>query len=405
MTTRSNKSSAKTSMARAGEFLAAQLIDGDHIEVEVDGTRYVDYDATSDVLFALRALGEQPRAIRKISAFLLHPRSVAAYAHGKPYETSAARLREPLARLALVARFWRAGGHAPRTIDKTLSRLDSTLAGLASSDGRFADTGEHADRSSSTTRHSWAVLATAAADGDGEVLDSATDELLAVQCTDGTFAAVLGAGPCGSGDVAATSLALQALTGQAPMMPVADAVTAGSALPRTIRPVNVPPAAWSKARAKAVQDAAVALLTRTDSSGLPVEVRDRSVVGALAAGRQFVGLDASNGANALAEQQVADGGLPRRAGGRQGDFETTLAAGYAIAGKSWTGAARSPVAPAVRLPLAEQSAPRAVAAGELPRHTSQKITWVLGGLVLLTLLGWALSRFVPRRPRSKGSTS
>lgn len=403
VTSAKKSTTSKTPMAMGGEFLVSHLVDNDHIEVTVDGIRYVDYDATTDVLFTLRALGEQPKAISAMSAFLLHPRSIAAYAYGKPYEESAASYAEPLARLSLVARFWRSDGQAPATIDKTISRLDSSLGALRSGHGSFADVGRFGDQSGSTSRQAWAVLATAAADGGANVLAAAASKLLAAQCSDGTFAAVLSSRSCATGDLGATSIALQALNAQAPLALAAEPATAGAVLGHDdLRAVNVAPEAWEATRAPAMQRAAIALLTRTDVSGL---ADDLEATGQLAAGRQFMGLDATNTAHAVAALQTKDGGLPRRANGKHGDFETTLAAGFALAAKSWTGAARAPVTAIVRLPLAEHAKPEAGRSQAVSRRDSTAAAWGFGSLIAVTVLAWTASQVQRRRRSSKGSTS
>ncbi|UED87406.1 MSCRAMM family adhesin SdrC [Streptomyces profundus] len=94
-----------TPAGRLGAYLAGQLSNGDHVEIVQDGETYVDYDATADLVLALRTLDEQPEAVARATEFLLTPEAIAAYAHGAPYEESDAAYAEPLAKLRLIAGF------------------------------------------------------------------------------------------------------------------------------------------------------------------------------------------------------------------------------------------------------------------------------------------------------------
>ncbi|RMI36570.1 prenyltransferase/squalene oxidase repeat-containing protein, partial [Actinomadura harenae] len=195
---------------RLGSYLAGKLVDGDHIEVTEGGRTYVDYDATADVVFALRSLGEQPVAVTRASRFLLTPESVKAYAYGVPYEKSAAAYAEPLAKLQLIARFLQFEPAAPADLATTVAGLRDGLARLRTPQGRFEDTGSFGSADTSVRRQAWAILATTAGASPGDAAVPLR-VLLGSQCTDGAFPAVLGAATCATGDVTATAAAIAAL--------------------------------------------------------------------------------------------------------------------------------------------------------------------------------------------------
>ncbi|WP_158920818.1 hypothetical protein [Streptomyces sp. NBRC 109706] len=94
-----------TPAGRLGAYLAGQLTNGDHVEIVQDGETYVDYDATADLVLALRTLDEQPQVVARATEFLLTEDSINAYAHGAPYEDTTAAYAEPLAKLRLIAGF------------------------------------------------------------------------------------------------------------------------------------------------------------------------------------------------------------------------------------------------------------------------------------------------------------
>lgn len=334
-----------TPAARLAAYLASRLVGGDHVEVTQDGEKFVDYDATADVVLALRALGEQPGAVEKASKFLLRPDSVKAYAHGAPYEEGDAGYAEPLAKLLIVAKFQQAD----------TSELRTELAALRA-DGKFTDTGSYADPDDSVRRHAWAILATTAVEDDAA---KAMDLLVARQCDDGTFPTAMTGEGCG--DLAATAAALVALNSK----------RAGST------------DKWPDERTKAVVKAAAALTTMTDERGLVLGedgAPDVALSSAVAAARQLAGLDASGAAQALGELEPTD-------------FATSLAAAPGVAGRSWVSAPGSPLAAAVRLPLAleKTDAPPAVAQTASPR---MPLYVGVAGIIVILVLAFAFRRFI-----------
>ncbi|MEV6235512.1 hypothetical protein [Lentzea sp. NPDC051838] len=338
----------KTPAARLGAYLAGKLVRGDHVEVTENDKTYVDYDATADLVLALRALEEQPDAVKKASEFLLTTDSVNAYAHGAGQETGAAAYAEPLAKLVIIAQFQKSG---------RADELRADLVELRGADGLFADTGTYADSEDTVRRHTWAVLATVGDPGQ------AIEALAVRQCRDGLFPERMDATGCETGDLAATAAAVTALNSK----PFTEDAPTG----RT-------PADWSDKRATAFVKAITLLSTKPNGKGV---VEDEggapsiAVSASLAGARQAAGLDASGTAKTLGSLLQDDGGLT--------DFGTSLAAAQGIAGRSWVSADGSPVSPVVRLPLTDAEpvpAPVAQAAAWRPPLWSY---FTLGGALLL----------------------
>ncbi|MFE6610470.1 hypothetical protein [Amycolatopsis sp. NPDC057786] len=364
--------------ARLGAYLANRLVGGDHIEVAEDGKTYVDYDATADVVLALRALDQQPDAIARASQFLLKPEAVQAYAHGAPYEQGQASYAGPLAKLVLVAEFAKSD---------LAGQLRTDLVKLRGADGEFTDTGSFADADETVERHAWAVLATAADPGP------AVELLLSRQCADGTFPKHLDTVECGSGDLAATAAAVTALAAR----PHTDAA-----------PPSRRPDGWSERRVSAFVSAVGALGVRPTGEGMVTGEGgepDVALSAAVAAARQTAGLDASGTARSLGELVQPDGGLAKGAAGET-DFPTTLAAAQGVAGRSWLTAVHSPLSPAIRLPLTEANPSGApVLAAEQSGSPPSWLIWGLAGLAVLLLLTVIALVFVLRRfTKKKGAT-
>ncbi|WBB63798.1 hypothetical protein O7599_15295 [Streptomyces sp. WMMC500] len=438
----SSRPAPDTPAGRLGRYLADRLVDGDHVEVTQDGRRFVDYDATADLVLALLVLGEQPEAAARAARFLLAGDSVAAYAHGVPYEDGPAAYAEPLAKLRVVAGF-RLGGTdapagAPTDAAATAGRLDADLAELRTDEGRFADTGVHGDKSGSTQRHAWAAVATAADPDSAAAAGAALDVLAEHQCADGTFpeAMLPGEDDCASGDLAATAAATVALNarasntagqpaadradgaqstaapdggdgaaasgagsgGGAPGEGPADGSTPGGGAPGA---ASVPDD-WSPQRLDALTAAATALNTAPGDNGLvrkdtdPDSAPDVVLSALVAGGRQAAGLDATATARALGAMLRADGGMAAAPGERRSDPRTSAAVAPGVAGASWTSAPGSPVAPAVTLPAAAALAEKAAADERAQGHGGDDGLpgWALAALVTAAALGTAAAAYV-----------
>ncbi|WP_209020563.1 hypothetical protein [Nocardioides sp. 1609] len=331
---------AATPSGRLGAHLAASLVDGDHVEVTVDATAYVDYDLTAEVVLALRQSGEQPGAARRATRFLLDRRSVAAYVGAAPYERAATYV-EPLARLVLVALASDRPADAARA-----SALADRLAGRADPTG-FAAGGAD-DDVASTTRSAWAVLALTAA-GRPEAAAGAVATLVGAPCDDGLFpTTVAGGAGCATGDPVATALVVQALdaTVRPPDSGPADA------------PADRAPAAWPGERTAALAGAGAALRSAvTVDGGLTLDDDRVSALAAVAIARQAVGLDSTRTRDVLVGTQRTDGGLPATLGATPvtvSDLSTSAAAAPAVAGTSWLTSSASPLEAQVLLPLAAE---------------------------------------------------
>ncbi|ONI82859.1 hypothetical protein ALI144C_17485 [Actinosynnema sp. ALI-1.44] len=367
---------ATSPAGRLGEYLSQRLVNGDHVEVTENNETFVDYDATADLVLALRVLGEQPEVAERVSKFLLRQDSVRAYAHGSAYEKDSAVYAEPLAKLRVVAGFVRRGDDSASDLDATVDQLRTDLASTRTEDGKFADRGEFADSDNSVRRHAWAVLATAA---DDEQSSAGLTLLIKRQCTDGTFPASLKTEQCDTGDLVATAAAVEALNGRKR----GDAPSEGA------------PRDWSSDRANALVKAVDALAGTSE---------DIAVTSAVTGARDAVGLDVRDTAEALRAKLLSDGGLPRL-GAEQSDLVASVASAQGVAGKSWMNATDSPVTPAARLPIGEVKPATNVAA------THRKLPdWTIGGLIglgilLLAAAGYGTYRYINRKTPIEGTRS
>lgn len=397
-----------TPAGRLARFLAASLVGGDHVEVTSGPTRYVDYDATADIVLALRALGEQPATVARATAFLMRPASVAAYAHGAPYERGPAAYAAPLAKLAIIAELFRRDGAAPGDITSQIAPLVRSLEALQGADGTFEDTGTYADRTDTVARHAWATMAVTAL-GAAVDADRAASALVQRQCADGGFAPHMVTVTCATGDPAATGWAAQALdtvrvaTTPAPTTTATalDSATTGGAVP----------AGWDEQRVTAVRRAAALLHGIPSTTGLVIGrtgTVDLAATAVVAAGRQAVGLDASDTARSLGGLQRADGGLampttPATPTTTASDRALTLAAADGLAGRSWTGTTSSPLVTGLR--VLDVSAP----AARPTALSSANDSWWRGPWALLLVviaafvLGAAAHRLLGRRPTTTTS--
>jgi hypothetical protein len=377
---------------RLAAYLAAQLVGGDHVEITENGKTFVDYDATADLVLALRTLGEQPAAALRVTRFLLQPTAIQAYAHGVPYEKGPAAYAEPLAKLAIIARFGQAEASPPADLRQTISTLDADLAGLRGTDGRFTDMGSLADPAQTVRRHVWATLATIAAGSLGSA--TALTVLTRSQCTDGTFPVTLGSGGCASGDLAVTAAAVLALNAQPAAGPSRSSSVAAAAPPD-----------WPAARSDAVGRAAAALASRENGGlvGGHGGGADVALSAAVAAGRQAAGLDATDTARALAGMLQPDGGMAK-AGGTASDPLTSIAVAPGVAGRAWTAASGSPVTTAVRLPLSSLDPGTGSPAADAGTPLWLVVILVAAGL-LIGLVLWLRRYAMPRFTSGKAVAS
>nr|WP_157528402.1 hypothetical protein [Kibdelosporangium sp. MJ126-NF4]CEL18351.1 LPXTG-motif cell wall anchor domain [Kibdelosporangium sp. MJ126-NF4]CTQ97836.1 LPXTG-motif cell wall anchor domain [Kibdelosporangium sp. MJ126-NF4] len=369
---------AQSPAGRLGDYLAHKLVGGDHVEVTENGETFVDYDATADLVLALRVLGEQPEVVERVSKFLLRQESVKAFAYGAPYEKDSAVYAEPLAKLRVVSGFLSHGDDATDEIRATVDQLRTDLAATLAPDGKFADRGEFADSDNTVRRHAWTLLATAA---DDEQSGAALTLLIKRQCADGTFPASMKTEQCDTGDLVSTAAAIEALNGRK----------------RGEAPSDGAPGDWTSARANALTRAVDALAEKS------VDTADVAVNAAVAGARDAVGLDVRDTAEALRAKLLSDGGLPKH-GNEPSDLVTSVASAPGVAGKSWLNAADSPVTPAARLPIGDIKSATAVAA------TRTKVPdWGIGsliglGILLLAAVGYGTHRYVNRKT-SEGKSS
>lgn len=374
-----------TPAGQLGRYLAGQLMGGDHIEVEQDGKRYVSYDLTTQVVMALRQLGEQPKAAHRAARFVLDKRSIAAFAAGAPYEKADAAYAEPLAKLQLVA-----ASTPGKKAQKTAARLAEKLAAIRGSGGVFTDTGTYADKTASTSRHAWAILSTVAS---AESADDAIEVLAASRCADGGFPAELGE-KCEVGDLAATALGVQAVN-----------VTSGSSLDLpAVKPVSAStedaPDGWSDQRWDALVEAASSLQQAGAPNGGLIDAdagRSPALISEVAGGKQAVGLDVRASSTLLAAMLQKDGGAPTRRGITTSDLAASAAAAPGLVGRSWLSTPGLSLTAAVQVPVGRPDAPTQVAA----QGRAAVDGWLLaaGGTGVLVLVAAAFGAGLAMRRR------
>ncbi|MET0236419.1 MAG: hypothetical protein ABW224_17355 [Kibdelosporangium sp.] len=381
---------------RLGEYLATRLVSGDHVEITQNGETFVDYEATADLVLALRVLGEQPETVERASRFLLRQDSVKAYAHGVPYEKESAAYAEPLAKLRIVAGFMRQDDDASRitavdnnTVDikAVIDQIRADLASLHTNEGEFVDRGDFADSDDSVRRHSWVLLASAA---DDQQVPEALAQLIKHQCADGTFPSTLKSDRCETGDPIATAAAVEALNGQG----------------RTDTPSDGVPGDWPSDRRNALVRAVDALATRAADKGVvndPAGLPDVAASSLVAGARNCVGLDVRDTTTALQALLLADGGLPKP-GSDQSDLVLSVSAAQGVAGKSWMAAVDSPVSPAVRLPDGVVTTAAVTTQGSPSGLPGWAVSGLVGlGVVLAALTGLGTRRYLNRKATTEGN--
>lgn len=316
---------------RLASYFAGQLVAGTHIEVTGSGKTYTDYDATADVVLALRALGEQPLVMQQASHFLLTSAAVNAYVHGAPYEQGQATYGEAAAKVLLIGQLLQSDGLTSSDENDTITALATTLGSLVDSSGKVVDAGSYADTTDSVQRQALVALALST-DPVHSQRQLVLDRLASHQCSDGLFPHVLATASCATGEASATGWALTAL----------NTVPAGttSALPSDRRDRLV---------------AALMVLQASSADGLVQGVAgvDLAATSAVVMGSQAAGLDGSSVARGVSAGMSDDGGLAVP-GSKTADLARSLSGAFAIAGRGWVLLPSSPVVRAALLvgPLA-----------------------------------------------------
>ncbi|WP_433158034.1 prenyltransferase/squalene oxidase repeat-containing protein [Kribbella sp. CA-247076] len=358
------------------QYLLSRLTGGNHVEVDKDGKRYVDYDATVDLGLALRQAGKLPGSVGAIASLMAQPDAVAAYAHGVPYDEPNARYAGPLAKLTLLL--------ALSSKDAVGNDLAGELAARVQADGRITDQSKSGDQSDLTSQ-AYGVLALVAANRADDA-KRAVDALLRQQCGDGSFPAKFGPAEqrCQTGDIAATAIAVQALN--------------------AVRP-GAEPAAPTATLQKAVK----ALTDRQDADGVwkagwqqdgqPSIPATSAAMVAL----RSVGLETADAATRLKSAIAADGGLPVRPGGTS-DPDASAAALPALTGTSLLTIDTDVLTRGTTAPFAE---------GATETTTTQAATtsqdlgpwWLWAGLAVVLVVGGAALGWLVTTRRSPARRS
>ncbi len=321
---------AVTPAGRLGQYLSRQFTNGDHIEVKKGSDRFVDYDLTARAVLGLRQLSEQGALATRTTKFLFDQESIAAYAHGAPYEKSAS-YAGPLAKLIIV------GSVAQKTDPKLLKSLVDELSGLQQADGSFKDKGKYADRIGDPQRQVFAAIALRMA-GDSAGADRAVSFIEKSQCDNGGFGTSFGV-VCTTSDPAATGWALQALG-------AVEAINLPASATLATLPIG-----WDADRMTTIESAARSLQSDVHIDG-SVDAADGSasipVTAVVAAGRQAAGLDTRAAARFVASHQLSNGGL----GNVKSDLDISLAAAPALGANSLLTLPGSNLSGGITFPLA-----------------------------------------------------
>lgn len=181
----------------AAGWLARQLVDGDHVEVDFGGVKYPDQGATIDAVFAFAAARASDDHTDRAIAWLARPEIAAGYlgTDGESYAGAHAKL-------LLAAQVTGKNPAAFAGVD-----LPAGLRGLLTPSGRFSDRSAFGDFSNAFTQ-SLALLALDRTSAGAPA--AAVDFLVGTQCPDGGFPLSFGVTPCVS-DVDSTALVTQAL--------------------------------------------------------------------------------------------------------------------------------------------------------------------------------------------------
>ncbi|MBM9464979.1 hypothetical protein JL108_16120 [Aeromicrobium sp. YIM 150415] len=373
---------------RIAAYLAANLVDGDHIEVTDGDQTYVDYDATVQVVLALHAIGEQGEARDRAAAFVLDPASVEAYVHGRPYEEDEATYAEPLSKVILLELLQREIHGADDEHDRALESWQEQLGDLVD-DGSVRDIGEFVSPDGATVPHAWTALALAAS-GD-ETAEPMTERLATAQCADGLFGTRLD-GDCRKGELEISDVAAQAVNGvgleDLVMTSASGSVVSARAALSTDRSSTV-----SALRTSIDQSAPDGVIRRGEEELDPRTTAD------VATTRLALGADVSLASVALSGVQREDGGVALAVDDEASDFFMSLETAPALAGRTWLQSPESPLRPA---PVTVPEAPVTAAAPPAPWGVNP---WAAAAMMLLTAAVAGYAGHGLRRQRDEDSAA
>ena len=179
-------------------WLARQLVDGDHFEVDFGGQKFPDQGLTIDAIFAFASAKSSGTNSAKAAAWLARPEIISGYAGDGATESYAGAT----AKLTLAAQV---RGTNPATFGGV--NLPARLRALITPSGRVSDKSAFGDFSNAFSQ-SLAIIALKRTPGG--VPARVVNFAVGTQCADGGFPIVLDASPCVS-DTDATATVVQAL--------------------------------------------------------------------------------------------------------------------------------------------------------------------------------------------------
>jgi len=182
----------------AAGWLARQLVDGDHFEVDFGGTSFPDAGLTIDGILAFASAGASTTAGGNATTWLARPANLSGYIGDGTTESYAGATAK--ASLAAQVR-----GLNPATFGGV--DLPARLRALLTPSGRFSDHSDFGDFSNALTQ-SLAIITLRRTAGGAPA--SAVAFAAGTQCPDGGFPMSFDVTPCAS-DTDATAMVTQAL--------------------------------------------------------------------------------------------------------------------------------------------------------------------------------------------------
>ncbi|MDR2567519.1 MAG: terpene cyclase/mutase family protein [Bifidobacteriaceae bacterium] len=190
------------SAGAAAEWLAQNLVDGSHAEVEYDGDKFTDAGLTIDVMWALVAVGDLDAARRVADWLALRDTAIDYAGDGEQ-----AAYPSAMGKLALA---YLTPGVQSTPEYKSAQELAASVAGRLKPEGRFRDISEWGDNSTPAGQAFGIMLLVKLGMLDGLSADPVAG-LVGVACEDGSYPSMFDTDPPCTGDVDTTAIVLQAL--------------------------------------------------------------------------------------------------------------------------------------------------------------------------------------------------
>jgi hypothetical protein len=243
----------------AAAWIAGELVDGSHAEVEYDGDQFPDGGLTIDALWALTATGDPSAG--SAGEWLAEAQNATDYAgDGEIAAYTGAMAKLGLAYLTPGAAVTPPPGKSP---EELMGQLDARL----SPEGRFRDISEWGDNATPMGQ-AFGVLLSLQVEGAPEAAASSVRGLVEAACQDGSYPSTFSAGDTCVGDVDTTAVAAQALSA------AGETAAAGRAFAYLLS-VQTPSGRWRSLETDSVNSTALAVgaltLAEDEAAGVAVQ--------------------------------------------------------------------------------------------------------------------------------------